>query len=61
MHTLLELMDNQLKIPENEWNDYNNYLQKLEQSDDTPNIEKGAYRFRGRRETIAGRIVKAKA
>lgn len=37
--TLLELMDQQLKLAENEWNDYNNYLHKLEQSDDTPNIE----------------------
>lgn len=37
--TLLELMDKQLQIAENEWKDYNNYLQKLEQSDDSPNIE----------------------
>lgn len=36
--TLLELMDHQLKLAENEWNDYNNYLQKLEQTDDIPNI-----------------------
>lgn len=37
--TLLELMDKQLQIAENEWKDYNNYLQKLEQTDDAPNIE----------------------
>lgn len=36
--TLLELMDHQLKLAENEWNDYNNYLHKLEQTDDSPNI-----------------------
>lgn len=37
--SLLELMDQQLKLADKEWNDYNNYLQKLEQTDDTPNIE----------------------
>lgn len=37
--TLLELMDQQLQIAENEWKDYNNYLQKLEKTDDSPNIE----------------------
>lgn len=37
--TLLELMDHQLKLAENEWNDYNNYLTKLEQTDDNPNIK----------------------
>ncbi|XP_310418.6 beclin-1-like protein [Anopheles gambiae] len=37
--TLLELMDKQLKIAEDEWNDYNNYLKKLEMTDDVPNIE----------------------
>lgn len=37
--TLLELMDQQLKVAENEWTAYNNYLQKLEQTDDKPDIE----------------------
>ncbi|XP_055637395.1 beclin-1-like protein [Toxorhynchites rutilus septentrionalis] len=37
--TLLELMDKQLKMAEDEWNDYNNYLKKLEMTDDVPNID----------------------
>lgn len=37
--SLLELMDRQLKMAEAEWNDYNNYLKKLEMNDDNPNIE----------------------
>ncbi|XP_037025739.1 beclin-1-like protein isoform X2 [Bradysia coprophila] len=37
--TLLDLMDHQLKIADNEWKDYNNYLQKLKETDDSPNIE----------------------
>lgn len=37
--TLLEMMDQQLKVAENEWTAYNNYLQKLEQTDDKPDIE----------------------
>uniref|UniRef100_U5EZ51 Putative beclin-like protein n=1 Tax=Corethrella appendiculata TaxID=1370023 RepID=U5EZ51_9DIPT len=36
---LLELMDKQLKMAEDEWNDYNNYLKKLELTDDVPNID----------------------
>jgi beclin len=36
---LLELLEQQLKLAENEWNDYNNYLKKLELTDDVPNIE----------------------
>uniref|UniRef100_T1E8Z0 Putative beclin-like protein n=1 Tax=Anopheles aquasalis TaxID=42839 RepID=T1E8Z0_ANOAQ len=38
--TLLELMDKQLKVAEEEWNDYNNYLKKLETTDDVPDIAK---------------------
>lgn len=37
--TLLELMDEQLKLAENEWNDYNSYLKKLELTDDVPDIK----------------------
>lgn len=37
--SLLELMDEQLKVAENEWTDYNNYLKKIELADDTPNID----------------------
>lgn len=37
--TLLELMDKQLKMAEDEWNDYNNYLKKLELTDDVPNVD----------------------
>lgn len=37
--SLLELMDQQLKVAESEWNDYNNYLKKLESTDDIPNID----------------------
>lgn len=36
---LLELMDQQLKLAESEWNDYNNYLKKLELTDDMPDID----------------------
>lgn len=38
--SLLELMDRQLKDAESEWNDYNYYLKRLEQTDDVPNLEK---------------------
>lgn len=37
--SLLELLDRQLKTAEEEWTDYNNYLKKLEMTDDNPNIE----------------------
>uniref|UniRef100_A0A0K8TRH3 Putative beclin-like protein n=1 Tax=Tabanus bromius TaxID=304241 RepID=A0A0K8TRH3_TABBR len=37
--SLLELMDQQLKMAEDELNDYNNYLKKLEQTDENPDIE----------------------
>lgn len=36
---LLEMMDQQLKMAECEWNDYNNYLKKLELNDDIPDVE----------------------
>lgn len=32
-------MDHQLKLAETEWNDYNNYLKKLELTDDVPNLD----------------------
>lgn len=35
---LLEMMDQQLKMAESEWNDYNNYLKNLE-SEDFPAVE----------------------
>lgn len=38
--SLLELMDRQLKDAESEWNDYNYYLKRLEQTEDVPNLEK---------------------
>lgn len=37
--SLLELIEQQLKMAESEWNDYNNYLKKLELTDDIPDIE----------------------
>jgi beclin 1 len=38
--SLLELIEQQLKVAESEWNDYNNYLKKLESTDaDTTNID----------------------
>ncbi|XP_031617854.1 beclin-1-like protein [Contarinia nasturtii] len=37
--TMHELMCQQIKVAEGEWNDYNNYLQKLEQTDNSPAIE----------------------
>lgn len=36
--SLLELIEQQLKMAESEWNDYNNYLKKLELTDDVPDI-----------------------
>lgn len=36
---LLDMMDHQLKIAESEWNDYNNYLKKLELNEDIPDVE----------------------
>ncbi|KAL7025459.1 hypothetical protein ACKWTF_013478 [Chironomus riparius] len=36
---LLEMMDQQLKIAESEWNDYNNYLKKLELNEEIPDVE----------------------
>lgn len=36
---LLDSMDNQLQIAEKELNDYSRYLKKLEQTDDSPNID----------------------
>ncbi|CAO1430628.1 unnamed protein product [Diamesa tonsa] len=36
---LLEMMDQQLKMAESEWNDYNNYLKKLETTDDLPDVD----------------------
>lgn len=38
--SLLEEMDRQLKDAESEWNDYNYYLKRLEQTEDVPNLEK---------------------
>lgn len=35
---LLEMMEQQLKMAESEWNDYNNYLKKLEASDEIPDV-----------------------
>lgn len=35
---LLEMMDQQLKVAESEWNDYNNYLKKLEINEDIPDV-----------------------
>ena len=36
---LLEMMDQQLKIAECEWNEYNNYLKKLELNEEIPDVE----------------------
>jgi len=36
---LLEMMEQQLKMAESEWNDYNNYLKNLDLSDDFPDVE----------------------
>lgn len=36
---LLEMLDQQLKTAECEWNDYNNYLKKLELNDDIPDVD----------------------
>lgn len=38
--SLLELMDRQLKDAEAEWNDYNQYLKRLEMTDEIPNLSK---------------------
>ncbi|XP_055679889.1 beclin-1-like protein isoform X2 [Lutzomyia longipalpis] len=37
--TLLEMMDQQLKLADNDFNDYLSYLKKLEASEDVPDIE----------------------
>ncbi|XP_075157121.1 beclin-1-like Atg6 [Haematobia irritans] len=36
--SMLEIMDRELKIAEDEWSDYNNYLKQLEQQQDCPNV-----------------------
>lgn len=36
---LLEMMDQQLKMAESEWNDYNNYLKNLETNEEFPDVE----------------------
>lgn len=36
--SMLEIMERELQIAENEWTDYKNYLKKLEQQKDHPNI-----------------------
>uniref|UniRef100_A0A1I8NIJ5 Beclin-1-like protein n=2 Tax=Musca domestica TaxID=7370 RepID=A0A1I8NIJ5_MUSDO len=36
--SMLEIMDRELKIAEDEWSDYKNYLKQLEQQQDCPNI-----------------------
>lgn len=38
--SLLEMLDKQLKDAEAEWNDYNHYLKRLEQTDEVPNLSK---------------------
>ncbi|XP_055905655.1 beclin-1-like protein [Eupeodes corollae] len=36
--SMLELLERELKIAENEWRDYKSYLEKLEKSEEKPNI-----------------------
>ncbi|XP_036323452.1 beclin-1-like protein [Rhagoletis pomonella] len=36
--SMLEIMDQELKVAEQEWRDYKNYLENLEQQQDCPNI-----------------------